>query len=177
MSPRSGLTIRSAAPGDHDAIVELVREAFTSADRDAGEEIDIVVSTWACGAVIPELELVAVVGGVVVGHVMAGRGDLGGQEAVGIAPLAVAPSHQGTGVGLALMSELLARAETGGLPLVVLLGDPGYYGRFGFEASGPLGITYRPVGEGNPHFQVRRMAGYVPSYRGDFTYCWEAQPG
>ncbi len=176
MNTHAALTIRTAAPGDHDAILEVVREAFTSADRDASEEIEIVVSTWACGAVVPELELVAVVGAVVVGHVMAGRGVLGEREAVGIAPLAVAPSHQGTGMGRALMTELLRRAETAGLPLVVLLGDPGYYGRFGFEAAGPLGITYRPVGEGNPNFQVRRLAGYDSSYRGDFTYCWEA-PG
>ncbi len=170
------MTIRTATPGDRDSILELVRDAFTSADRDASEELDIVVSTWARG-VVPELELVAVVGDVVVGHVMAGRGDIGGREAVAVAPLAVAPSHQGAGIGSALVSELLRRAEAAALPLIVLLGNPGYYGRFGFEPSGPLGIVYRPVGEGDPHFLVRRLAGYDPSYRGDFTYCWEARPG
>jgi putative acetyltransferase len=169
------LTIRTATPGDRDAILALVRDAFTSADRDASEELDIVVSTWARGAVVPELELVAVVGCVVVGHVMAGRGDIAGQEAVAVAPLAVAPSHQGAGIGSALMTELLRRAETAGLPLIVLLGDPGYYGRFGFEPSGPLGITYRSVGEGHPNFLVRRMASYDSSYRGDFSYCWETR--
>ena len=167
---------RTATAEDHDAILGVVRDAFTSADRDASEELDIVVSTWARGAVVAELELVAVVGDVVTGHVMAGRGDLGGREAVGVAPLAVAPSHQGTGVGSALMTELLRRAETARFPLIVLLGDPGYYGRFGFEPSGPLGITYRAVGEGNPHFQVCRLSAYDPAYRGDYTYCWEA-PG
>ena len=176
MNNEPEMTIRTAMPGDHDSILELVRDAFTSADRDASEELDIVVSTWAWRA-IPELELVAVVGDVVVGHVMAGRGDIGGQEAVAIAPLAVAPSHQGAGIGSALMTEVLRRAEAAGLPLIVLLGDPGYYGRFGFEPSGPLGIIYRPVGEGDPHFLVRRLAGYDSSYRGDFTYCFEARPG
>jgi putative acetyltransferase len=171
------VTIRTATPGDHDSILELVRDAFTSADRDASEELDIVVSTRAGRAVVPELELVAVIGDVVAGHVMAGRGDIAGQEAVAVAPLAVAPSHQGTGIGSALMTELLRRAETAGLPLIVLLGNPDYYGRFGFEPSGPLGIIYRPTGEGDPHFLVRRLAGYDSSYRGDFTYCWEARPG
>jgi putative acetyltransferase len=74
------------------------------------------------------------------------------------------------------MTELLRRVETAGRPLVVLLGNPAYYGRFGFEPSGPLGITYRPVGEDNPAFQVRRFAGYDATYRGDFTYCWESKP-
>ncbi|HEY7946431.1 MAG TPA: N-acetyltransferase [Acidimicrobiales bacterium] len=167
------MTTRTVTPADHDGILDVVREAFTSAERDAGEEIDIVVATWRLGAVFPELELVAVMGDVVIGHVMAARGDLGGREAVGVAPLAVAPSHQDVGTGTALMTELLHRADDARLPLIALLGDPGYYGRFGFEPSGPLGITYRPVGEGNPHFQVRRLSAYDPRYRGNFTYCWE----
>ena len=101
----------------------------------------------------------------------------GGREAVAVAPLAVGPSHQARGIGTALMTELLRRAEEAGLPMIVLLGDPGYYERFGFEPSGPLGITYPAVGEGSPNFLVRRLAGYDSSYRGDFTYCWETEPG
>jgi putative acetyltransferase len=57
--------------------------------------------------------------------------------------------------------------------LIVLLGFPDYYGRFGFEPSAPLGISYRL--ERNPHFLVRRLARYEPSYRGDFVYCWEVR--
>ena len=75
------------------------------------------------------------------------------------------------------MRGLLDRAEASGYSLVVLLGDPAYYGRFGFEPSGPLGITYLPVGEGNPHFQVCRLTTYDPSYHGTFTYCWEEKLG
>jgi putative acetyltransferase len=71
------------------------------------------------------------------------------------------------------MTELLRRAEDLGWPLVVLLGSPAYYERFGFEPSGPLGIVYLPVGAGNPHFQVRKLTGYDDSLRGEFTYCWE----
>ena len=56
---------------------------------------------------------------------------------------------------------------------MVLLGDPGYYRRFGFEPSGPLGIVYAPVGEDDPHFQVRRFGGYEPTLKGEFRYCWE----
>ena len=52
-------------------------------------------------------------------------------------------------------------------PCVVLLGDPGYYARFGFEPSGSLGIMYRPVGAHDPHSLVRRLARYDPIIRGD----------
>ena len=170
------MTIRTATPGDRDGILEVVEQAFSSKDHDAREELDIVLTTWRLRATVEELELVAIEDGAVVGHVMAGRGDLGGHEVVAIAPLAVTPRRQGSGIGSALMTELLGRAELAGLPLVVLLGLPAYYERFGFEASGPLGISYPPVGDGNPHFQVRRFGGYDPSYRGDFTYCWELRP-
>jgi predicted N-acetyltransferase YhbS len=172
---RHSFSIRVVAPGDRDAILEVVRAAFSGGGRDGQEEVDIVVKTWGLQAAVDGLELVALDEDSVIGHVLGARGDLGGRGVVAVAPLAVSPLHQKRGVGSALMGELLYRAEASGYPLVVLLGDPAYYGRFGFEPSGPLGISYLPVGEGNPHFQVRRLAGYDPSYRGMFTYCWEGE--
>ena len=165
------VSIRSATVEDRDAVLDVVRDAFSSAERDGREELDIVVATWAREAT--PLELVAVAHGAIVGHVLAARGDLSGRAVVAVAPLAVAPSRQGAGIGSALMAELLHRADVAELPLVALLGNPAFYGRFGFEPSGPLNIVYRPVGEGNPNFLVRRSATYDPSYQGDFVYCWE----
>ena len=49
-----------------------------------------------------------------------------------------------------------------------LLGNPEYYGRFGFEASGPFGIVYEPVGEASPYFQVRRLAAFDTTISGTF---------
>jgi predicted N-acetyltransferase YhbS len=149
--------------------------AFSTRDHDGREEVDIVVSTWKSGVTPFDLELVAVAvdDDAIIGHVLAAWGDLGGRPVVAVAPLAVSPSHQGAGIGSALMQELMRRAEAATLPLVVLLGEPKFYGRFGFTSSAPLGISYRVVGEGNPHFQVRTFGGYDQSFRGDFTYCWE----
>jgi predicted N-acetyltransferase YhbS len=167
----ASVTIRTATPDDRDAILELVRDAFSDDDRDGLEEVDIVVSTWKSDASPPDFELVAIEDTSIVGHVLAARGRLSGREVVAVAPLAVSPPHQGGGIGIALMTEFLRRAEEAELSLVVLLGHPGYYGRVGFEPSGPLDISYRF--EDNPNFLVRRLATYDPSYRGDFTYCWE----
>lgn len=167
------LTVRTAEAGDRDAIVALVREAFAAGGHDPQEEVEIVESTWSRQAGPAELELVAVDGGQVVGHVLAAYGELGGRPAVGVAPLCVRPARQGEGVGTALMAELLRRAEQAGLPLLVVLGDPTYYSRFGFEPAGPLGIRYPPVGENSPYFQVRRLTTYQPGSGGAFTYCWE----
>ena len=168
-----GVSLRTATVPDRSSILKLVRAAFSDERRDGQEEVEIVDHTWSLQAPTPELELVAVKGGAVIGHVMAAWGDLGGRQVVAVAPLAVAPAHQGQGIGTALMTELLTRVEAEELPLVVLLGSPAYYGRFGFEPAEPLGIIYRPVGAANPDFQVRRFPTCDPSYRGEFRYCWE----
>ncbi len=52
-----------------------------------------------------------------------------------LGPLAVSPQHRFQGVGKALLTAALARADELGCPPVVLIGDEPYYGRFGFEAG------------------------------------------
>ena len=52
-----------------------------------------------------------------------------------LGPLAVAPDRRCEGVGKALLTEALARADALGVPPVVLIGDAPYYGQFGFEAA------------------------------------------
>jgi predicted N-acetyltransferase YhbS len=58
-------------PGDRDGILAVVRDAFTSDDRDASEEVDIVLSTWERRPEPSRLELVAVADDAIVGHVLA----------------------------------------------------------------------------------------------------------
>ena len=91
--------------------------------------------------------------------------------------MAVVPDRQGEGIGSGLMNELLRIAEEIGEPLVVLLGLPAYYGRFGFETAGPLGVNCLSFGFGGPHFLIRKLATYSPHYRGEFRYCWELTSG
>ena len=56
-------------------------------------------------------------------------------HALGIAPLAVDPSRQGTGIGSALMRAIVDAAIAAGWDVLFLLGNPGYYHRFGFVTS------------------------------------------
>lgn len=169
------ISIRATEPADHEAVLECVRAAFATRGRDGEEEVAIVRETWLRGDAAPGLDLVATSGAETVGHVLGGRGRLGAREVVGLAPLAVRPDFQRQGVGSSLVREFLARADELGRPLVVLLGNPAYYSRFGFEPAGPLGISYATFEPGDPHFQVARLGSYDPSWRGEFKYCWELE--
>ncbi|HVM07889.1 MAG TPA: N-acetyltransferase [Acidimicrobiales bacterium] len=167
------MAIREARVDDRNAILELVRAAFSTEGRDGQDEVDIVVGTWNRAASPAGMDLVAIEDDAVVGHVLASVGEADGRPVLGIAPLAVAPAHQGAGVGSALMRELIARADAAGEPMLVLLGNPAYYGRFGFEPASAHGLVYPPVGPDSPYFQVRRLTNDDPTIEGDYLYCWE----
>lgn len=64
---------------------------------------------------------------------------------------------------------VLRVADARGEPLVALLGDPGYYGRFGFVAAAGLAIDAPDPAWGR-HFQVRKLNAYEPTLTGPFRY-------
>jgi putative acetyltransferase len=170
------VTVRAARPGEEHGILALVADAFSfGGTRVAGEELAIVREIWSARRDRSLIDLVADEDGIVVGHLQAAPGRLDGTATAvaGVAPVCVGSPHQGRGIGSTLVRGLIGVAEERQWPLLVLLGDPGYYERFGFEPAGPLDLTYAPVGVGNPHFQARRLPGYTAALRGEFNYCWE----
>ncbi|HVT41946.1 MAG TPA: N-acetyltransferase [Acidimicrobiales bacterium] len=173
------MEIRPSRPSDDAAILTVVGTAFSDPTRDAGEELDIVRRTWAARPDRTVLELVADDGGDVVAHLQAAPGRVDGIESAvaGVAPVCVAPAAQGHGVGSALMRALLGAGRDAGWPLLVLLGNPAYYSRFGFEPAQRHGLHYAPVGTDNPHFQARPLHDVTGAdatrWRGAFSYCWE----
>jgi putative acetyltransferase len=164
------VAIRVERPGDEPAIGTVVVAAFNSVAHG-----DLVAAIRASPNFLPELSLVAVVDDGIVGHVMISYvtlADAGTQRRVAsLSPLAVAPEHQRRGIGSMLVSAVTAHADELGEPLVVLEGDPGYYSRFGFEPSAPLGIHIKIPSWAPPEAaQVLRLRGYDPSIRGDVVY-------
>lgn len=118
---------------------------------------------------IPELSLVAESGGRIVGHVVCSRGDVACAPALGLGPISVDPAHQGQGVGSELMHAVLGAADAMGEPVVLLLGDPAYYGRFGFVPASSVGIE-APDPDWGRYFQARALTAHDPTVRGCFTY-------
>jgi putative acetyltransferase len=168
--PAPELTIRPERPDDVPAIAAVVEAAFGSP-----AEARLVEAIRASDGFRSELSLVAVDGEDVVGHVMISAASLHDGDRVRpivtLSPLAVAPDRQRQGIGSLLVREVTARAEAGGEPLVVLEGDPAYYGRLGFEPSVPLGIEIRLPDWAPPEAaQVMRFASFDPATRGQVVY-------
>ena len=67
------------------------------------------------------------------------------------------------------MEALLAAADDAGVPLLVLLGAPEYYCRFGFRPAEELGVI-APEPEWGDAFQARPLTAYTESVAGPFLY-------
>jgi putative acetyltransferase len=165
MSRVGFVLIRREVAGDVDVVRGVVEEAFAFQPRGEWQLLDQLREDpgW-----IPALSFVALVSGRVVGHVVCTRGAVGDAPALGLGPLSVLPAFQGVGVGKALMHTVLGAADALEEPLVALLGDPGYYSRFGFVLSESVGVV-PPVLEWGPYFQVRVLSGYRGD-EGEFRY-------
>ncbi|EOD69789.1 GNAT family N-acetyltransferase [Amycolatopsis vancoresmycina] len=165
------MLIRRETPADGPAIHTVHSEAFRREEGVTPVEAPLVDELRADGDLINPLSLVALHDGEVVGHVCCSRARLGEDEdtAVGLGPLGVLPAHQRSGVGSALMHAVLGAADAQGHGLVVLLGNPAYYSRFGFVRADTLSIT-PPDPAWRPHFQARTLAAYQPTQAGAFEY-------
>ncbi|MDQ4020322.1 MAG: N-acetyltransferase [Actinomycetota bacterium] len=148
--------------------VRAVHNAAFGGGADTAEA-QLVDDLRADGDVIAALSIVAVVHGDVVGHVICSRARIADRSSIGLGPLGVIPDCQRRGVGQALMHAVLAAADALDEPAVALLGDPGYYSRFGFVAGATLGVL-PPVPEWAGHFQVRPLHSWDDSRRGTFRY-------
>lgn len=130
--------IRDESPADFEPVRDLLAAAFGG-----GSEVRLVDRLRASGRVA--LALVAEDAGRVLGHMLFSPISIetgGGKacNAMALAPLAVHPAFQRLGIGSALVSTGLARLRETACGRVLVLGDPAYYPRFGFQPAARFGV-------------------------------------
>ncbi|MEJ6550407.1 N-acetyltransferase [Corynebacterium sp. USCH3] len=154
----------AADGGDAGEIRSMTAAAFDGIEQSDGHEPAIIDALRDADALT--LSLVAVRSGWVIGHIAASPVTLSGDDAAegagrwfGLGPLSVSPAHQGEGIGAALMRAALELLDTEhGAAGAVLLGDPTYYDRFGFEARDGLTMEGLPDDHA-AYFQALRLDG------------------
>lgn len=88
------------------------------------------------------LSVVACDGRVLIGHATFTRCTVAGLPVALLGPVAVAPARQGQGLGGALIRQGFDELGQEGIAQVMVLGDPAYYGRFGFIADSAVQAPY-----------------------------------
>jgi putative acetyltransferase len=129
-------SIRLERPEDVDSVRVVNQRAF-GGDAEA-KIVDVL------RAMPSAVSLVALINGQVTGHILFTPVEVErvpeGLKAVGLAPLAVLPEEQRHGIGTALVRKGLDVCRLLGYGLVVVLGHPEFYPRFGFKPASDYGL-------------------------------------
>jgi putative acetyltransferase len=159
------IRVREEVPGDRAEVREVHRLAFGQDDE--GRLVDALRDEG-----FARVSLVAEAAGRVVGHIlfsdmsiMTPTGPVG---ALALAPLAVVPEAQRRGIGSRLVREGLAICAEGSHRVVLVVGHPGFYPRFGFSAELARRLSSPYAG---PAFQARELvAGALDGISGAVVY-------
>jgi putative acetyltransferase len=158
------MEIRSERPEDLDDIRALTSAAFRNEPHSDGTEAAIIDGLRKAGALT--ISLVAIDEGEIVGHIafspVAINGDANGWY--GLGPVSVRPDRQRKGIGQSLIRTGLDHLRSIDAQGCVVLGEPSYYGRFGFVSDPNLRYSNAPP----EYFQRLAFTGAAP--KGEVSY-------
>lgn len=136
--------IRPESPQDIAGIDALTRAAFLDAPHTDHTEHFIVEALRQAGAL--DISLLAEEAGTLLGHIAVSPVSVsdGAPGWYGIGPLSVSPAWQRQGIGSSLVRAALLALRQRGAAGCVVLGDPAFYGRFGFRPKAELVLADVP---------------------------------
>ncbi len=162
--------VRAEQPGDADAIRQVLELAF-----EGSVEADLVDLLRSSDAWLPSLSLVAEADSEIVGHILFSLVEVDGTPVLSLGPMGVTPGQQRSGVGTALVEHGLELARQSEHPLVVVLGHPEYYPRFGFTPARELEIG-TPYEAPDEAWMALALPNYDGRLKGTVSYppAWDA---
>lgn len=139
------IELRREQSSDYSKTENVTREAFWNHYSPACSEHYLLHIMRDCPAFVPELDVVAVCDGKIVGNVVymksVIRADNGNSyEVLSLGPISVLPEYQRKGIGGRMIEYTRDIARRMGFAAILLCGDPDYYSRQGFLSAETFGI-------------------------------------
>jgi putative acetyltransferase len=165
------MIIRTEVLEDYKAVFKINYLAFGKQE----DESKLIERIRVSGEFIPELSIVAEDEGKIIGHILLSKAyivtELEVHEVIVLAPVAVHPAYQKRGIGRKLIKEGLRKVKNMKYGLVLLIGHPTYYPKFGFKPARQFRLELRQFEVPDEVFMVCEMReGELNRIKGELKY-------
>jgi predicted N-acetyltransferase YhbS len=165
------MIIRTETVEDYEEVYKLNYLAFGKRE----DESKLVERIRKSEEFVPELSIVAEIDNEIVGHLLLSKAAVETQEriftVIVLAPIAVKPDRQKQGIGSKLIEEGIRRCKNLGYYIILLIGRPKYYPRFGFKPARKYGLELKQFKVPDQVFMVYEVVdGELEKIRGELKY-------
>lgn len=165
------MIIRTETTADYSKVFQVNYEAF----RNREDEPKLVEKIRESKQFIPELSLVAEENNEILGHLLLSKAEVINKnishEVIVLAPIAVKPEFQNKGIGSQLIQEGLRRCRDLEYGIVLLIGHPTYYPRFGLKPARRYGLELKQFNVSDEVFMVCELIdGKLDRIKGELRY-------
>ncbi|MFS0727654.1 GNAT family N-acetyltransferase [Paenibacillus sp. 1P07SE] len=165
------MILRTEETKDYQDVYTLNYKAFGGRD----DESRLIERIRSSEFFVPELSIVAELDGKIAGHILFSKAnvidDEKNHEVIVLAPVAVEPGLQRKGIGSKLIQEGLYRCKGLGYGVVLLIGHPEYYLKFGFKPARQFEFELRQFEVPDDVFMVCEIyEGVLRSTKGELIY-------
>lgn len=167
------MKIRVENKEDYEVVERLIELAFISAENSNKDEHNLIARIRLGNNYVPELSLVAEKDSKILGQILLSKVDIRNKETVFqelvLAPISVLPEYQKQGIGSSLIKEAISKAKKMGYSLIIVLGYPSYYSKFGFKKAKDFGIE-TSIPEFNDYLMLLKLENSQDNISGKVIY-------
>lgn len=165
--------IQRTSESDFSRTEYIARESFWNLYKPGCVEHLILHNLRKSKSYIAELDLVAVSGNEITGHIISTKAKVVDSqniehEVLCVGPLSVLPEFQKQGIGSKLMSNSITKARESGFSGMILFGNPDYYHRFGFRNAAEYRITTKESQNFEPFMALELQTDGLADVKGRF---------
>lgn len=165
------IIIRTETKDDYNQVRDVNFQAFGNRE----DEAKLVDRIRLSESFVPNLSIIAEQNNEIIGHIMMSKAEVFDtddvHEVIVLAPIAVKPGHQKQGIGKQLILEAFKRCKELGYYIVMLIGHPTYYPKFGFKPARPFGLELKQFEVPDDVFMVCELKSNELSHvKGELKY-------